>query len=215
MEVDVPGPILRVMTEILRPVGRICHLRRRPKHGFDICCERNERRDEWIIRGGTAHRGEAPQLRTDDERRNATRSLRQVGLMQHHAAQRPLVRPRVDHRLAVDREMGRTCRSHKLRNLGTRRCRFVDRTRLTRRWMARDTAAPRIGALRSLAIRVGQRVPLWHIHKDEGGQDHIEPSRLQVLDCLNDGLIRRRAPVGRPSIPRRDDVGGVPLHTAD
>ena len=63
--------------------------------------------------------------------------------------------------------------------------------------MAGDASPPGKRRLLGAAIGVKQAVAGGHVHHHEGIEHHPVPGRVQLLDGLDDALIRRRAAEGR------------------
>ena len=67
MEEDVAAAVVRMMAEVLRPVGAVGDLRLGAEDGADIGGECRERRDERICGSGVARLREAAKLRAENE----------------------------------------------------------------------------------------------------------------------------------------------------
>ena len=85
VEEDVAGPVLRVMTEILRPVGAVGDLRIGTEHGAHVGGERFQSGDEGKSIGGGAQRGQPAQFGADQKGIDATGCATEVGAVQDEA----------------------------------------------------------------------------------------------------------------------------------
>ena len=127
--------------------------------------------------------------------------------MQDEAAVGPLGGAGVDDVLAVDGEVGHVGGADEGGDLSGRGGGLVGAAGLAGRGRNGDTAAPGVGRLpRAARVGVGQRVAGWDVHEEEGRERDGEAARLQILDGGDDGVVRRRAAVGRAAVDQADEV---------
>ena len=157
---------------------------------FTSAARSARRADRRINARCRTHARQPLQLRADQERIDAARAGGQRGVVPDHPAVAPIGR------IAEERV-----------DLRRRRRRAVRRSRLSRRRIAGDAAAPRIGRLRRGAgHRIGKRVVRRNVHHDERIERDLEPARFQLGDQVRDAVVRRRAAERRTTVDGRDEM---------
>jgi len=153
--------------------------------------------------------GETAQLRADEEGVDAAGGGGKVGVVEDKAAVGPLGWPGIYDGAVGDGEVGDRRGAEEGCDLRGRGGGLVGGAGLAGGGGDRDAAAPGVGRLRgSASVGIGQRVAGRHVHEDEGRQRDGEPTRIQVLDGGDDGLVGRRAAVSGAVFVKADEMGG-------
>ena len=171
MEKHVARAILRMMAEILAPVGGIADLRAGPENGAHVGCQQPERRDRREAGGAVADGSEATQLRADQEGVHPARRCAEMGIVQDHPPVAPVIAPGPSDALARHREVRDLRIAEEGGDLRSRRGRLVDRASKASRRRTGDAPAPWVGRLARrrgvVAVGVGQAVALGNVHQQE------------------------------------------------
>ena len=189
------------MRAVFGPVGAVGDDRAAADDRLHVGRELGKPRHRRIDAGRRAHARQAAQLRADQERIDAAGVGRELRVVQHHAPVAPAVGI-ADAEERID--------------LRRRRARCRRASRLPRRRIAGDAAAPGIGRLRRRAgPGIGQRVAGRHVHHQERIERDLEAARLQLGDQLRHARVGRRAAIGRPAVDLRDQVRARAVEAGD
>ena len=201
MKEDIAAAILRVITEILRPISGIADLNLRPQQGAHLSGQGPQRGHRGKAVACRAYLRQPPHFRGDAKRLDPACCGAKRGIVQDEARQGPFLGAVVDDRAFAHREIRSRDGSEKRRHLSLCRRRTIRAARPPRGHRKRDSSAPRqAGLVLGIAIGVRQPVAFGLIHQDKRVEHHRLARRLQRVNGLDHRGIGWRAAVDRARV---------------
>ena len=214
VEEHVAAAVVRLVPEILRPVGGIADLRPDPEDRADIGEQIPIGLHGRIGAGSGSDRRQSRHLGADQERIDPARRRAEMGVVQHHAPQAPVAGcAGPADTLARDAEARGRRRAEQRGDLRGGRGGLVDGPGIASGRRTGDPSSPRecglarVGGVVGIGVR--QAVAGRHVHQDERIEGHPQPARLHLLDGLHHREVGRRAAIDRPILVIAADEEGI------
>ena len=215
VKIAITASVLRLVSEILRPIRRIADFALRPEDRAALGGQIDQGRHRRKAAVRTADLGQPAHFGADAKSLDPSRRGAKRGLVQDEAIVTPLVRAGVADRFAGDGKICRCGRAEKRSHFGLGGGGGVARSGLPRCIHEGDPPAPRQFGLRGgIGIGIGQAVSVHLIHQDKRVIHHALAPRLGGLNRLDHRCIRRRAAINRTAFGIEGHQIGGAAHLA-
>ena len=216
MEEHVTAAVLRMIAEILRPVGGIADADVRPQYRAHLCrqCAKFKNSREAVV--FAANLGQGAHLRADAERIDPASNGAEMRIMQDEPPIARTVRSGEGDTVAGYRELRARGRPEESTNLVCRSGRSIRAAHASRCDRRRDPSPPwKSRLIRRPRPGIGKAVPRHLLHQDEGIEHHALAGGGHRPDRLDHRRVRRRPAIDRPPLVQGHDLSRAPRDARD